>query len=889
MAVTLTEFLASRSPTQIAAILTARPDAAVPPVPRHLPELAERLEIFGSVAAAVQLLPAPAMQVIEVLQLLGPGAGDRAALAGWLGRDRDDPALAATLELLGSHALAWTDDQTVHLAAPLYEAFRYPLQLGAPAAALLARYPVEQLRPIARTLALPAAGRKPDLIAGITGLLTDPERVRELVAGATPAVRGRLLQLAVDGPAAEHFAAWYGYHQPDPELRWAAERGLVLADSWGVPQLPREAAVALRGPGWHAPFHPQPRRPALVEVADDAVEREAAAAGGAAVEQLTTLLEAVSAAPVTLLKAGGVGVKELRRLARTVGIDELTVRLWLELAHEADLIASERSSVASDVVGRSASERSRVGDSVVSTTGPERDRSGAAELLPTTGYDEWGGAEPAERLATVLPAWLDLATTPLLPSGTADRKPAPALVRDHEGQLAAAVRHQLLQLVARLPAGHGVAHDADLAEPLRWLCPLLAAQHPDFDQLVATAWREAQQVGVVAHGALTSLGQALVGGPDPDGSGVDEPGRPAGAASPTELAAACHKLLPAAAGEVVLQADLTALVPGTPARPLAELLDAAADRESRGGAVTWRFTPGSVRRALDSGYPAERLLAELRGRSVGGTVPQPLAYLVNDLARRHGAVRARAVACVLRADDPALLAELAGARALRELQLSVIAPTVLGSARPVAETLAALRAAGYAPVAESADGTALVERVPRRRAGGTRPRQRRQPGRAAVPRQLGGVPRPPSGGTRQPGRPAPEPPLDPLTLAGRLLAARVPAARAEPRPPAVRRRDRAGHARPDPVDVAPSEPADVVDILADWAGHLAPGERRLLAHAIETDGAVTIGYTNAQGNHTTRVIDSVELDGAHLIAWCHLRDDERMFSLHRIDTVAPAP
>lgn len=82
---------------------------------------------------------------------------------------------------------------------------------------------------------------------------------------------------------------------------------------------------------------------------------------------------------------------------------------------------------------------------------------------------------------------------------------------------------------------------------------------------------------------------------------------------------------------------------------------------------------------------------------------------------------------------------------------------------------------------------------------------------------------------------------------------------------------------------------DAAAELADLAGHLAPGERRLLAHAIETDQPVTIGYTNAQGNHTTRVIDSVELDGTHLIAWCHLRDDERMFSLHRIDAVAPAP
>jgi hypothetical protein len=835
VAVTLAEFLGTRRPDQIAAILAARPDAAVPPVPRNLPELAERLEIFHSVAAAVRLLAAPAMQVIEVLQLLGPGLGDRGALAGWLGRRAGDPAVTATLELLESFALAWGDDRKVQLATPLYEAFRYPLRLGAPAATLLARYPTEHLRPIARTLGLRSAGRKPELIAGIAGLLTDPERVRELVGGAGAAVRARLHRLATDGPATEHFAAWYGYHQPDPELRWAAERGLVLADSWGVPQLPREAAVALRGPAWHAPFSPRQPRPELVEVTDDAVEREAAAAGGAAVEQLTTLLEAVAAAPPALLKAGGVGLKELRRLARTLGIDEAAVRLWLELAYQAELVS------------------------------PARDRPGSAQLLPTAGYDQWADGEPADRLAAVLPAWLDLATGP--PTGGADRKPAPALVRDHGGQLAVAVRHQVLRLAAGLPGGHGVADGAGLTEAVGWCCPLLADQHPDFDRMVAAVWREAQQLGVVGHGTLTSLGRAL--------TGSGEVGAPA-APDPDEVAAACRKLLPAAAVEAVFQADLTALVPGTPARPLAELLDASADRESRGGAVTWRFTPASVRRALDAGHQAEPLLAALRARSAGGTLPQPLAYLVTDLARRHGAVRVREVASVLRADDPALLTELAGARALRPLRLSVLAPTVLGSARPVGETLAALRAAGYAPVGESTDGIPQVERLERRRAGDTRPRGR------PVPRSRGGAP--------GPDRP------DPLELASRLLAAPVPAgppgpaselALAENLAPA---RELALAENLAPAgEAALAEEAELAAELADLAGHLAPGERRLLAHAIQTENSVTIGYTSAQGNRTTRVIDSVELDGAHLIAWCHLRDDERIFSLRRIDTVAPAP
>jgi hypothetical protein len=881
VAATLTDFLGTRSPEQIAAILAARPDATVPPVPRDLSELAERLEIFSSVATAFHQLPAPAVQLVEVLQLLGPDPGERSEVARWLGRPAGDPDLTATLDQLTGLALAWPDGAAIRLTTPLYQAFRYPLRLGAPAAGLLARYPAEHLRPIARALGVRSGGRKPELIAGIAEVLTDPERVRELVGQAGPAVRTRLHRLATDGPAVEHFAAWYGYHQPDQELRWAAERGLVLADSWGVPQLPREAAVALRGPGWRAPFTPRPPRPTLRRVTDDAVEREAAAAGGGAVGQLTAVLEAVAGHPPALLKAGGLGVKEVRRLAKAIGGDPATVRLWLELAYDAELV------------------------------GPVRDRSGTVELLPTGGYDEWAEAEPADRLAVLLPVWLELATAPLLATG-GDRKPAPVLLREHEGLLAASVRHRVLQLASGLPPGRGVAPGADLIEPVGWRCPLLAAQHSDLPRLVAATWQEAQLLGVVAHGALSSLGRALAGGAEPAGM-------PAGAGAfpipdPDELAAACRKLLPAAAGEAVFQADLTALVPGTPTRSLADLLDATADRESRGGAVTWRFTPGSVRRALDAGHRPAELLAALRTRATTGTLPQPLEYLVTDLARRHGAMRVRAVGCVLRAEDPALLAELAGARTLRGLGLSVIAPTVLGSARPAGETLAALRAAGYAPVGESPDGVPLVERAERRRAGPARQRRRPISGVPAAGSGIGSGIRSGVAGGAGAGRETPAgtrvgsgrgagagsasgagPAGDQLALATRLLAAPVPAPRSAPgaRPgqsplPELAELDPTGADSSPAGGLDQVRPVDLDAELAELADQLGPGERRLLAHAIETGCPVTINYVNAQGGRTTRVIDSAELDGGHLIAWCHLREDERMFSLRRIDTVAPA-
>ena len=59
-------------------------------------------------------------------------------------------------------------------------------------------------------------------------------------------------------------------------------------------------------------------------------------------------------------------------------------------------------------------------------------------------------------------------------------------------------------------------------------------------------------------------------------------------------------LLPEPVDHVLLQADLTAVAPGPLESQLARRLQLVADVESRGGATVYRFTPGSVRRALDT-------------------------------------------------------------------------------------------------------------------------------------------------------------------------------------------------------------------------------------------------------------------------------------------------
>jgi hypothetical protein len=97
-------------------------------------------------------------------------------------------------------------------------------------------------------------------------------------------------------------------------------------------------------------------------------------------------------------------------------------------------------------------------------------------------------------------------------------------------------------------------------------------------------------------------------------------------------------------------------------------------------------------------------------------VPQTLTYLIEDVARRHGQVQVRPAGCCLCSNDETLLTEILNTRSLRALSLVRLAPTVLVSARPQVETLAALRAAGYAPSGVRADGSPAIEIPQRRRA-----------------------------------------------------------------------------------------------------------------------------------------------------------------------------
>jgi hypothetical protein len=282
--------------------------------------------------------------------------------------------------------------------------------------------------------------------------------------------------------------------------------------------------------------------------------------------------------------------------------------------------------------------------------------------------------------------------------------------------------------------------------------------------------------------------------------------------------------MPEPLDHVLLQADLTAVAPGPIEPGLARSLRLVADVESTGGATVYRFTEATVRRAFDAGWTSGDIAA-LLARHSRTPVPQPLSYLIEDVGRRHGRVRVGSAASFVRCDDEALLEELLTDKRAVQLRLRRLAPSVLASSSSADIVLERLRGMGLAPAAEGPDGDVVVRRPESRRTTARRP-----PARV------------------QRSQPAP---------GDTLLDAAVRA---------IRGGDRAGALR----TARPT--ADVLAMLTQAAGS---GE------------ALWIGYVDAEGRSTQRVVEPVALQGGYLNAYDHLRGAVRSFAVHRITGVSP--
>jgi Helicase conserved C-terminal domain len=626
----LGSWLADLPDERLIRLLELRPDLAQPP-PGSIAALAARAQARQSVKAATDELDFLRLAVIDALLVLHADTAPVpvAKLLTLIGDRAPEPEVLDALDDLKERALVWGDTE---------------LRVASDAGAGLPWHPGQ--------VTLEDAAQSPEQTAELIDGLDDPQReVLDRLLEGSPL--GRTRDAAPGAPA----------DRPVPQLLAV---GLLRRIDADTVILPRHVGQVLRGeqpgPAWLAAPDP-------VVATTTSTDADAAAAGAVIdlLRELDVLLETLSAAPISELRSGGLGVREVRRLAKVTGIDEARLGLVLELAAAAGLIAS-------------------------GVPDPQPAGGEPPYWAPTLAADRFAEASNAERWHLLANTWLDLAARPaLIGSRGPDAKPYAALSDSLYSTAAPLDRRLLLSMLAQLPAAAGVDKNTASAALIwrrpRWSKRLQPAP-------VADLLEEANMLGLVGRGAISTPGRAMIG--DREADAVD----------------AMAGALPAPIDHFLVQADLTVVVPGPLERQLAEELSAVATVESAGTAMVYRVSEQSIRHALDIGKTADALHT-LFDRHSKTPVPQGLTYLINDVARRHGQLRIGMAASFVRCEDPALLAQAVAGAAY--LGLRVLAPTVAISQAPISEVLAALQDAGFAPAAEDSTGTIVDIRARRAR------------------------------------------------------------------------------------------------------------------------------------------------------------------------------
>jgi hypothetical protein len=166
--------------------------------------------------------------------------------------------------------------------------------------------------------------------------------------------------------------------------------------------------------------------------------------------------------------------------------------------------------------------------------------------------------------------------------------------------------------------------------------------------------------------------------------------------------------LPKPVDHILIQADNSAVAPGPLLPELASEMGTIADIESRGGATVYRFSEASIRRGLDHGRTGDQIKTFL-SKTSKTPMPQPLEYLIADVAKRHGRLRVGSAHTYIRCEDEGLVQQILHDKKCEHLRLRKIAPQVLVTDFELNEVIIELREYGYLPAAENAGGVLLSQ------------------------------------------------------------------------------------------------------------------------------------------------------------------------------------
>ena len=396
--------------------------------PADLTSLAARASTRASVQRALDSLDQAHLHVLEAAALQS-NALEEELLREQLGTEAD---LDPLLQSLWAAALLWRSGDGLHVTRTVTEALGpHVAGLGPTAAELRGSTPAP---------------------------LADPANVDRLIAEAPPPARAILDRLTW-GPPLAVLPREGTPGQVAEGARWLLTHGLVLSVSSDQLCLPREVGLRLRrGRG-----APRAGPDSLRNPAGDCRDPAATDAGaGQQVSDLLVLLDELAAEwgprPPRVLRAGGLAVRDLRRLAAVLDVTERRAAFVAELALTAGL----------------------VGD----------DGSLEPVWAPTPFYDEWQQLPGASRWAVLARAWLVstraahlVGTSPAGSSGTVN-----ALGPEVQWPPARALRRDILGELERAEEGWAPTAPG-VVEALRWRRPRRLPA--GIDAVVAAALEEA--------------------------------------------------------------------------------------------------------------------------------------------------------------------------------------------------------------------------------------------------------------------------------------------------------------------------------------------------------------------------------------------------------------
>jgi hypothetical protein len=329
--------------------------------------------------------------------------------------------------------------------------------------------------------------------------------------------------------------------------------------------------------------------------------------------------------------------------------------------------------------------------------------------------------------------------------------------------------------------------------------------------------RESEWLGVTGQGVISDYGLALI-----EQSSLEQIDRD----------------LPEDVDHILIQSDNTAIAPGPLAQEVAQEMALLADVESRGGATVFRFTDSTIRRALDHGKTGDEITKFLKATSKT-PMPQPLEYLIADVAKKHGKLRVGSTTSFIRCEDQSVIVAILSDKKLDGMGFRKIAAEVLISDLEVDDAVNVLRNAGYLPAVEDSKGILL-----------SGARIMRSQSKARPPRIVGEI----------------DTPTD-IVLEG---AVRV-----------LRTGEKSSHRQSTLRNISSSA-------LGELPRTTANETLELLSHHLthSADKSLSIGYADNNGLISHRIIDPLKLSAGTLLARDHATGEITTFRIARITGVA---